>query len=189
MSTKSKNDYQEWCEEYRTVLKLFWEIPSIVIAIVSGILIGNYAFIPSQYELLRVFLHFLSSFLVFIAFLSGWKHRSFGYFYVELLKERDSIPRDTKKLKQCIQNQKKESKSKGFRWRKLLDLSVQKLFLVMLVDLLSIFLFLAFYGLLISVDIMSVSFSPTSILPNIVVASISAVVVIMVDILIYRYLD
>jgi hypothetical protein len=184
-----ENQYQELCEEYRTVLRLFWEIPSIVIAIVSGILIGIYAWIPLQYELLKVFLLFISSLMIFVAFLSAWKHRSFGYYYVELLKARDSIPRDTKKLTQWIQNQQKQCQSKGFRRRKLLSLSVQKLFLVLLVDILAVFLFLAFYELLISVDIMPSGFAPTSILANVVVAPIGAVTVIIVDTFLYRYFD
>lgn len=189
IKASSQSQYRELCEEYRTVLKLFWEIPSIVIAIVSGILIGNYAFIPNQFRLLRVFLFALSSFMVFIAFLSGWKHRRFGYCYVELLRERDNIPRDTEKLKQWIQNRKKQYESKVFTRRKLLGLSAQKLFLVMLTDILGIFLFLTFYELFISIGVIPLSFAPTSVFPDIIVAPIGAVLVIIVDFWIYRYLD
>jgi hypothetical protein len=155
----SNHEYRELCEEYRTVLRLFWEIPHIVIAIVSGLLIGSYGFIPKEeHGLLRVFLLFLSSSMLGVAFLSAWKHRKFGYSYVEVLKKYDEIPRCTLELRKWIENQKKQSKLLGcctssLKWNEILNIRVQKIFLVLLLDTLFAFISLAVVELLALMEI------------------------------------
>lgn len=181
----SENQYRELSEEYRTVLRLFWEIPSIVTAIVSGMVIGTYAFIPAQLRFLRTFLLFLSSFMMFIAFLSSWKHRAFGYYYVTTLMGRDVIIRHTRRLRDHSRRQ-----NQGFRWRRLLEISVQKLFLVFLLMTSCVFLLLAFYELFVSMNLISSDFALWYFLAQPVV-SLILLSIVLIDIIerLYRYFD
>jgi hypothetical protein len=190
--TAPESQYQELCEEYRLVLRLFWEIPSIVMVIVSGLLIGSFSFIPDERKLLRVFLLLLSSLMLSIALLSGWKHRKFAFSYIEMLKKYDGIPRCTPDLNKWIRNQREQRKliqcSKvSLQWNVLLNLRVQKVFLTLLFDIL--FGFITF-TILEFVPLVGMSF-PTE---EVIIYPIERLVILIFILLVlnvwlYRHLD
>ena len=125
--------------------------------------------------------------MISVAFLSGYKHRIFGFCYVEILRHMEKngteFPRNTNQLEKWINK-------KGFGWRKiLLGLRVQKVFLVMLVDMLLAFGILAFHEFLVWVNIIPSNFELASLInPKIMIIPITVGFVIF-NMWIYHYLD
>jgi hypothetical protein len=133
--------YRELCEEYRTVLRLFWQIPSVVIAIVTLLISAIYYLKPIEaYDIGRAPFMGLASLLLFVAFLAGRKHRVAGRCYIHELRKLEkgivNIPRSTLQFRDYIRGWSKDKDDKPPKWGRLEERRAQKS-LLMIVALMS----------------------------------------------------
>jgi len=150
MITEEK-EYEQLCEEYRKASQAFWQAPSIICAIVSGLVITCYTeLIPSKNAWLKVFLLFISTFMLFVAVLITYRHRVLIRHYIEMLNKYDRIPRDSDKLMYS-------SSPSLFKW--LFTRNPQKTFLILLIDMFVALLSFSLYEFLSLLEFLPHSFS------------------------------
>lgn len=86
--------YKEISQEYRVVLRLFWEIPSIVLGIAGLLIAAAYHLKLTTNSLSRASLLAFASSLLAIALIAARKHRVAGRCYIHALKELENKPQN-----------------------------------------------------------------------------------------------
>ena len=90
MNSDEVSLYKELSQEYRVVLMLFWEVPSIVVGIAGILISAAYYFDIRTYSLARASLLGFASSLLAIALIAARKHRVAGRCYIHELKRLEN---------------------------------------------------------------------------------------------------
>ena len=89
-----REQYRQLQENARKQLELFWEQPSVIVAISAALLVAAYYYISNQmvlasveYQFVRAFLIMFAVLMSFTSILTAVKHRFFAAIYLEEIKQ------------------------------------------------------------------------------------------------------